>query len=197
MQHCLPFTGCDYLPAFSRRGKEKPFERMVEDHESVNAFGQLGQTQEVPNHIKVSIEHYTCLLYREKKYRYDVHEVNRKRLTMLEAKLPKRGNKLKKLKSFDPVSLPPCLDVLSQKIRHTNYITHMWRNAHKRRLPVWDPCKHGWEVVDGMLKPARYTGDRVPEDLYHESEDESSGESDVEEQEESDDSSSDDDSEDD
>ena len=46
-----------------------------------------------------------------------------------------------------------------------------------------------------MLKPARYTGDRVPQDLYHESEDESSGESDVEEKEERDDSSSYDDSE--
>ena len=85
---------------------------------------------------------------------------------MLEAKLPKRGNKLKKLKSFDPATLPPCKNVLDQKINRSNYIAYMYKNSHKRKLVLWDPLAHGYVIENDMLQPLWFTGDRVPDELY-------------------------------
>ena len=69
------------------------------------------------------------------------------------SKIPKKGNTLKKLKSFDPITLPPCLDSLTQKVCRVNYITHLKINSHLRVIPYWDPCLHGWTIDGDKLVP--------------------------------------------
>ena len=123
----------------------------------------------------------------------ETSEVNKKRYLLLDAKLPKKGNKLKKIKSFDPVSLPPCQDVFLQKMKRTNLIANRYRNAHKRCLPNWDETLHGWRSEEGKLEPVWFTGERVPEELYYD--EASSDEEDSDDDEERDEEQSDDDEE--
>ena len=83
------------------------------------------------------------------------------------SKSPKKGNALKKLKSFDPITLPSCLDFLTQKVCRVNYITHLKINSHLRVIPYWDPCLHGWTKDVDKLVPVWFVGNRVPDELYH------------------------------
>ncbi len=166
---------------------------MLHDEESLKALSKLGTSEIVTQELVDALQRYVCLLYSTKKNSQDTVLVNEKRALILESKLPKK-NKLQKLRSFDPVSLPPCLDVLMQKIKRSNFIAHRYRNAHKRVLPSWDPTENGWKVQEGRLVPQWFTGERVPEDLYYDpdaesDEDESDDEEEEEEEENSDDSS--------
>ena len=121
----------------------------------------------MPTDVKSALERYDCLLYSTKKNSQQTSNVNQKRFLLLNSKLPKKGNKLKKMKMFDPVSLPPCQDVLHQKMKCTNLIANRYRNAHKRCLPNWDETLHGWGSEEGKLVPVWFTGERVPENLYY------------------------------
>ena len=91
----------------------------------------------MPADVKSALERYDCLLYSTKKNSQQTSNVNQKRFLLLNSKLPKKGNKLKKMKTFDPESLHPCQDVSHQKMKRTNLIANRDRNAHKRCLPNW------------------------------------------------------------
>lgn len=175
------FTGNDYTAAFARRGKIKPYEHMLTSNDATQAFSSLGDLPYVSEDVFKQLNKYTCEIYGTKKNRNETDNVDKKRVLMLRAKIPKRGkNVLKKLKSFDPVSLPPCANVLMQKTVRTNFVAHIWKNAHKQEIPQWDPCDHGWTVENDLLVPVWYTGERVPEQLYHEDEEEDEDDSDDE-----------------
>lgn len=174
---------------------------MILDETSLKALCKLGTSETLTQELINDLQRYVCLLYSTKKNSKDTALVNEKRALLLDAKLPKKNKlkSLKNLKSFDPVCLPPCLDVLLQKIKRANLIANRYRNAHERVLPSWDPTKHGWVVQEGKLVPQWFTGDRVPEDLYYDPDEEvpdeeESDEEDEEEEEENSDESSDEDS---
>ena len=162
------FTGCDYTTAFIRKGKVRPYDWLVKDKESRDAFGKLGTSTNVPKAVQTYLNKFTCLLYGQKGKCTDV---NVARLKILEGKLPRTSKqKLQKLKSFDPATLPPCLNELGQKIKRVNYVCHIWQSAHKAVISSWDPCRHGWKNDNGQLKPIWFLGERVPDELFYEDE---------------------------
>ena len=55
---------------------------------------------------------------------------------------------LEKIKSAEPCCLPPCKDVLMQKIKGTHYVTHVWKNAQHSDPVRFCPEGNGWRVQD-------------------------------------------------
>ena len=139
------------------------------------------------------VSRLVCKIYSTAKNRDQTDCVNKKRYLSLMSKIPKKGNTLKKLKSFDPITLPPCLDSLTQKVCRVNYITHLKINSHLRVIPYWDPCLHGWTIDGDKLVPVWFVGNRVPDELYHE-DDESDDDEEEEDEDKDNDSDSDSDS---
>ena len=120
-------------------------------------------------------------MYSTAKTRSQTDCVDKKRYLNIMSKIPKKGQVLKKRKSFDPITLTAGLDALTQKTRRVNYITHLKINSHKRKIPYWDPCLHSWTVDDEKLVPVWFEGNRVPDELYHMDEDEMEDEEDEDE----------------
>ena len=177
------FTGDDYEAAFNRKGKVNPLKLLIEDQQSMDAFGMLGHSESLSHDLINGISRFVCRMYSTVNTRDQTDCVNKKRYLSLLSKIPKKGkNIIKKLKSFDPTTMPPCRDALTQKIRRVNLITHLKINSHLRVIPCWDPVLHGWTIEDNKLVPVWFLGDRVPEELYHE-DDETDDDDDEEEEE--------------
>ena len=158
------YTGSDYNAAFNRKGKKRPLQTLLKDKEAMKAFAELGKHELVPVPTCRTLERFTCSLYGMKS-----SSVNQTRYKLLIAKLPKRGlNCLKKLKTLDPASLPPCKSCLEQKLKRANFISHVWRNAHQQSITPWQPEQHGWKLKDGRLSPVWFEGSQLPDDLYYE-----------------------------
>lgn len=56
-------TGCDYKPAFFRKGKQRPFKLLGEKEKLQRAFASLGDTSIDINGIFAEIESFICSMY--------------------------------------------------------------------------------------------------------------------------------------
>ena len=66
------------------------------------------------------------------------------------------------IKGLDSGMLPPCQDVLYQKIMRCNYVAYMWKHAtEKDPLQNIDPAAH----EDGTYLPIWFSGQQLPQDL--------------------------------
>ena len=75
--------------------------------------------------------------------------------------------KKKKIKPADPCRLPPCKDVLMQKIKRTNYITNFWKNAHHSDPVRFCPEGNGWRAKNQeKLECVWFQGEETPEKIY-------------------------------
>ena len=99
------YTGIDYLPAFSRKGKVRPLLLMTKKKKFVNAFVALGNLHLSENIIS-DIEEFTCHMYGYPKNKC----INDVLKAEFDKKCkPKPGkNPLDCIKSVDPTTLPPC-----------------------------------------------------------------------------------------
>ena len=61
------FTGCDYSPAFNKKGKIRPTQLMLKDEKFIAAFSKLGLSCSITAEMISAIEEFTCLLYGHKK----------------------------------------------------------------------------------------------------------------------------------
>ena len=137
------FTGCDYTPAFSRKGKKRPLAILEKDQRYQKVFAELGG--EARNETVVqAIEDFTCLLYGAKKpmalnkYRHRVFEI---------AYAPKDPAKpFAKMKGVEASSLPPCEAEVRQQIERTAFVAKYWHDAHLNSVTKI-PSK-GWELID-------------------------------------------------
>ena len=57
------FTGCDYNPAFFRKGKQRPFKILRDKNEFQKAFGSLGNTSIDIHDTFAKIESFVCCMY--------------------------------------------------------------------------------------------------------------------------------------
>ena len=101
------FTGDDYESAFNRKGKVNTLKLLIEDPRSMKAFRMLGLSENPSPDIIKGVSRIVCRIYSTAKNRDRTDGVNKKRYLSLMSKIPKKGNALKKLKSFDPIMLPP------------------------------------------------------------------------------------------
>ena len=95
----------------------------------------------------------------------NVEEVNEARLHVFR-KLYAPSNSdqpLDKVKSSDPCCLPPCKAVLMQKLKRTNYVAFIWRNARLAQPVSFGPGDHGWEVhANNHVEPIWFEGSQSP-----------------------------------
>ena len=59
--------------------------------------------------------------------------------------------------------LPPCKDVLLQKLVRCNYVAFLWKHAgEKDPLKNMKPTDHGWKDSNGFYVPVWFTGRQMP-----------------------------------
>ena len=72
---------------------------------------------------------------------------------------------LQRIKGFNAGGLPPCQSVLKQKIRCSNYIASIWKNANKPVPTKLKPEDSGWRFQDGIYTFQWFEGDQIPKDI--------------------------------
>ena len=58
---------------------------------------------------------------------------------------------LQKIKGINPSSMPPCHQVLMNKIKRANYVAALWKRATKQTPSTFSPNGNGWELKDDHI----------------------------------------------
>ncbi|XP_018358131.1 PREDICTED: uncharacterized protein LOC108757918 isoform X2 [Trachymyrmex cornetzi] len=155
-------TGCDYNPAFYRRGKKKPLDIVMNCPIFQKAFADLGSEDYNIDESFNTIERFICHLYGLKK----IDDVNRARIaifyktyTVSDTSQPFSLN----VRNYDACNLPPCQSELRQHVLRTRYIASLWRSAHTRMLNDMSPTDFGWTNVNGKLEMSWFIGNQLPQ----------------------------------
>lgn len=156
------FTGCDYNPAFFRKGKQRPFQILAKNKEFQQAFASLGDTGIDIDNTFAKIQAFVCSMYgyeTQKKInnvRYRMFLRNYKVKNTDEAFL--KAN----LKNFDASCLPPCYTELLQQMRRAHYIAHLWNKATLRDPIEFEPETSGWTLTNGKYEFLWFEGPQLP-----------------------------------
>ena len=154
------FTGCDYTPAFSGRGKIKPYKLMRQSVEFQEAFISLGRSRSIANETVRTIEQFVCKLYGSKK---KIDNVDALRLRKFySAYKPKKKKRILAVKDVNAISMPPCFSVLYQQIKRDCLISNCWLNAYQSDPPDLEPEDYGYELIEGKYFPKWHEGDITP-----------------------------------
>ena len=157
-------SGCDYTASFIRMGKQKPYKVMVKDERFTKAMCSLGNSDRVDMDVAGTLEEFICCIYGLK----NVLDINDGRLHLFKKlTAPKtQDDQLGNIKSSDPCCLPPCRAVFEEKLKRTNYVTSVWKNARKPKPAEFGPVGHGWRVnADNKLEVVWFKGPQMPEKL--------------------------------
>ena len=157
------FTGCDYTASFTRKGKVHPLALLEKEPRFRIAFANLGESPHIsPSHLE-DIEAFVCSMYGKP----NMGSVNKARHHLFQQHFrPKRRSlPLDKIKGSDPSHLPPCQSVLLQKIKLTNHIAYVWRNALTPEPHTWLPEENGWVLKNGHYRILWFEGRQVPENV--------------------------------
>lgn len=160
------FTGNDFNPAFSKKGKKRPFAILKKNNSFQDAFIELLRTSPntfttTDNTFKV-IEEFVCRMYSLK----TKNDVNKGRFEIFEKKYKHRDEHdavfKKNITGFDASSLPPSKEELLQQIKRTIYISSIWCNAHMRLPTNLHPEDCGWTEIDNAYEYYWYDGAQCP-----------------------------------
>jgi len=157
------FTGSDYTASFLNKGKVRPLALMEKSAAFIAAFGKLGESSSVPPETVADLEAYVCSMYAKPRLK----SVNNARQVLFNQHFaPKNESQpLEKIKGTHPSSLPPCSSVLLEKIKRTNLVTSVWKNALSPDPMLYDPIGNGWFLENGYCAIKWYEGRPVPTDL--------------------------------
>ena len=153
-------TGCDYTSSFFRKGKVNPLKIAGKNPLHLEALGSIGEATTFDDSDSL-LEKYVCSLYGQKA----LSSVNEARLRIFTQKYKPTDpdSPLENIKSLDPGMLPPCQNVLMQKIARCNYVAYLWKYADIRDpLEYMEPTDHGRREVDGVYLPLWFTGSQMP-----------------------------------
>lgn len=123
---------------------------MKENDLYVTAFGKLGEINEI-SEITPTLEKFTCEIYG---YEH-ADKINEVRYKMfLKQNKPTQINPFDKIKNTDPSILPPCQNVLINKIKRCNFVCKIWNNtSDPNPLREMKPEDHGWELKEDKYCP--------------------------------------------
>ena len=123
------FSGSDYTASFMNKGKVKPLDLLQKQEAFCEAFAQLGEKDSVNEDVVLSLEAFVCTMYGKTKMK-NVDEV---RHAMFQQHYAHKNDKdpLQKIKGINPSSMPPCHQVLMNKIKRANYGREL-QNRHHR-----------------------------------------------------------------
>ena len=142
------FTGCDFTAVFMRKGKVRPYQLMVRHQKFIETFGQLRESVVLPADILKSLEEFVCAMYGSS----NIDEVNIARCHIS--------------KSSDPCCIPPCKPVLLEKVKRSNYVANLWKQAAMPRPTDIEPAGHGWKLVqNNTLEIVWFEGSQNPMDI--------------------------------
>ena len=150
--HMSTFTGSDFTSSFVRKGKVKPFTKLL----GKKAFHCLATEEEQSQRTENTLQVFTSFIYRAK---VDTNTtLNHHRYT---CKIFEEGfgpsstmNLLGKLKEIDASSIPPCEAEIKMHIKQSAFVAQTWANADKtdirqhRMAGIWlmdttSTCQYG------------------------------------------------------
>ena len=154
------FTGSDYTAAFMNKGKVRPLQIMMKDTRFADAFSSLGNAEKIDSAVADEIERFTCNLYGFSKLTY----VDDVRHALFQQKyLPKQNSSpFEKLQAFNPSSMPPCQQVLHNKIRRANFVASMWKKSNAKTPIVMKAEDNGWNLDNGRYSINWFTCPQLP-----------------------------------
>ena len=119
---------------------------------------------EVDKSTRKLLEEYTAKIYGAKK----VMPLNKTRLCFEKSFRPKKGKgPFAILKGVDANSIPPCENVIQQKMHCSNFVAMPWHAACDRVIPT-EPLK-GWKLVDNAYKIVWLTSSQMPKSVLPDS----------------------------
>lgn len=154
-------TGCDFTPAFYRKGKQKPFKILEKNTTLQKALSHLRKTEEISPDIFSEVEKFVCQIYGIK----NVFTVNEGRFEIFcNAYKPKKDKEAfkAKLKNCDSSNIPPCLQELQEQVLRVNYVCSIWINAIKKTPTNFSPVGNGWIEEENAFIPLWFKGQQYP-----------------------------------
>lgn len=128
------FTGCDFNPAFYRKGKNRPLKLLDKSAKFQDAFIAMGQESfNADPHVMEQpvLQEYVCVLYNIKARK----TVNEARCIIFDRiYAPKSTNEAfrKSVMKLEATSFPPCFRELQEHMKRTTYIAQIWCNAYTK-----------------------------------------------------------------
>ncbi|CAH2015292.1 unnamed protein product [Acanthoscelides obtectus] len=158
-------TGCDYTPAFIRKGKVRPFKILEQSKEYQSAFGNITtDNEDLLDSTFVILEKFVCQMYGVK----NSSDVNSVRFHLFSNTFQSKKsdeNFEKKFRNFDSSSLPPCKAELQQHLLRVRYVTKLWRNAHLKHPTSLSPVASGWTIKDNKYDFVWFLGEQLPSSI--------------------------------
>lgn len=160
-------TGCDYNPAFFRKGKLKPYKILKKHQEYQKAFMKFGNNELIEDNDEQRnvfniVQKFICNIYNVG----SIIDVDAARLQMfIDSYTVSDVNEAfdrKKLRNFDASNLPPCKSELLQQFLRANYICCIWNNAHLKCPTIYKPENNGWVQENNQYHFKWFEGDQLP-----------------------------------
>lgn len=155
-------TGCDFNPAFYRKGKKKPLHLLRKSPKYISALMNLSQlsVEDLEDYDFSEVEEFVCRIYGHNK----INDINVSRAaTFMKAyKFNDKDEVLKLDQNFEGSMLPPCKSELRQQILRTSYIAQLWSNAHLSIPTLSSPKEFGWKEEDNKYNFIWFEGDQLP-----------------------------------
>ena len=159
------FFGCDYLAAFCRKGKIRPYNLLKQDIPAQEAFAAVGEgSLVVPENARQEIERFLCKVYGQKK----LSSIDEVRFQVFASKYKPKKNgaqSITDVKSMDGSAMPPCFHVLQEKINRTAFVASKWCSSTEPLEPAMSPSDSGWFFEDGKYKIKLFEGGAAPRSL--------------------------------
>lgn len=137
-------TGCDFNPAFFRKGKKRPFHLLRNSEKYVDALTNPSKYPDCDNAVFETVKEFVCRIYGYKQ----INKINECRSAMFLKAYKSTNDEMfrQNMKSFDASALPPCQSELREHILRTAYISIIWSNAHIKEPSTLSPLDCGWKV---------------------------------------------------
>ena len=138
---------------------------MTKEQKLVNAFVALGNL-DLSENIISDIEEFTCHIYGYPKNKC----INDVLKAEFDKKCkPKPGkNTVDCIKSVDPTTLPPCSEVLLQKIKRACYVAHLYTTAYDA-YSAFDlfPIDYDYKLIENeeSLEMHQFDGNQTPDSI--------------------------------
>ena len=157
-------TGSDYTAAFMSKGKVKPFNLIMKSPQYTHAMSQLGNQDDISSDVMLTIEAFVCALYGYPKDK-DVDKV-RNNMFRLKYAPQQEHDPLLKITGMNPsIIMPPCHNMLANKVKRANFVSAMWKKACTPQPVIVSPVDNGWILQDDTYIVKWYDGDQVPRAL--------------------------------
>ena len=157
------FSGCDYTACFMWKTEVKMYKKVESDEAYQQVFSKFGDCAEVTDDLLEETEKFFCDMYGKPR----LSKLGDVRYALFQEKYAptKMSNPLTKLKGANSSPLPPTTSVFLQKVKHTNFVSITWKNAHMQDPLadyVADPTNSGWKLTDGKYKLTCMVAEEYP-----------------------------------